>query len=143
MIMIAGRSGGLQSPIHTGEVNGKPLRFFRSPKPGPQMPWHVHDDLVTCLGLPRDLRRYFMRKMVNHWKDDIVTVATKDGIVTIAPHYVAQGLIGAVQDAKMAALYEGIERDYTREGAKALSVLTRFMGPEESVQYLVAAYKSQ
>jgi hypothetical protein len=63
-------------PIHVATINGKPLRFFRSPLterldavvskqlydeivllgPPPDLPWHSVNDLMLCMGLPRGLR---------------------------------------------------------------------------------------
>lgn len=85
----------LQTTLHTADVNGKPVRFFRSPQQGPDFPWHVADDLFLALGFPRPVRKEFQRKLKADHADQVRTVATSDGIVTIAPHYMAQGAIGA------------------------------------------------
>ena len=78
------------------------LRFFRTPNTDgrPDFPWHAVDDLYFCLGLNRDLRRLFLRTMKGH--DRSQTIATADGVVTIAPHHVAQGCINAMIEKRVA-----------------------------------------
>lgn len=132
------KSGELHSPIHTGQVNGKPLRFFRSPSQGAHMPYHAHDDLLVCLELPRDVRRVLKSKLASVWGGEIRTLATADGIVTIAPHVVAQSLLEMVIEAGAPAA-RMVEREYQAEGAKALSILTGDLGPEALVEYALAA----
>jgi hypothetical protein len=46
-----------QSPIHVGEINGKPLRFFRPQSDDDQMPWVSADDLQHAMGIPWELKR--------------------------------------------------------------------------------------
>ena len=36
------------APIHTAALGNATLRFFRSPLAGPDLPWHVHDDLALA-----------------------------------------------------------------------------------------------
>lgn len=87
---------GLASPLHVGRLNGRTLRFFRAPLAGTHLPWHAFDDLQTCLSLPEALRAALKRDLMADWGRDVRTVATADGIVTIAPHWMAAGLVGAV-----------------------------------------------
>src|SRR4051794_10610767 len=85
------------SPIYTGALNGQPLRFFKSPLPSPHFPWHASDDLHRCMRLPREVRRRFREQLKSsEWGKDVRTVATADGIITIAPHWMAQGFIGSM-----------------------------------------------
>jgi hypothetical protein len=86
-------------PIYIGTFNGKPLRFFKSPHPGPQFPWHSQDDLYKCLGLDHGARSVLRKMTAQNWADDVRIVDTENGLVTIAPHCMAQGLIGAVATA--------------------------------------------
>jgi hypothetical protein len=82
------------SPIHTGRLNGQPVRFFKGPTGGPELPWHAVDDLYRALGLPRAVRRQLLRMTQETWRQELRTVATTDGVVTIAPHDVAQACSG-------------------------------------------------
>ena len=136
----------IHTPVHVGVVAGKPLRFFRSPKPGPQMPWHAHDDLLSCLDLPDDLKLDFRRRLVGPWKADVRTVAVAEGVVTIAPHFIAQGLIGAAIEIGPVKSAKQVERDYHREGTIALELLAKAatgdLGPIAQFEYAMAAAKN-
>lgn len=109
---------GLVAPVRTGSLCEKPLRFFKAPLPGPHLPWHAPDDLHRCLGLPRDLRRHFQQRLQSSdWKKDVRTVATSDGVVTIAPHWIAQGMIGAMIDVGRADYFTEIA--YNKQAKEA------------------------
>src|SRR3712207_3966318 len=86
------------APTHTGRLNGQPARFFTGPSGGPELPWHAVEDLYQALGLPRSVRRQLLRMMQETWGQELRTVATRDGVGTIAPHFVAQGLLGAAAE---------------------------------------------
>jgi hypothetical protein len=108
-------------PIHTATIGGHPLRFFRTPNDDgkPDMPWHSIDDLHRCLGLNRELRKLFLSKL-RKW-GSIRTVATADGIVTIAPHYMAQGCINAMVEKGIVP--PDVRDAYDYEGSVALNKL--------------------
>ena len=132
----------LASPAYTGTVNDKPLRFFKAPLQGAQLPWHAAADLHHCLSLPRDLRRHFRQSLrSSEWKDDVRTIATHDGIVTIAPHFMAQGLIGAMQEAGRADARTEIL--YTKEVKKAWDLIYPGGDFGEAIALLVAAVHNQ
>lgn len=125
--------------LHSGVVNGKPLRFVPSPLTGPDFPWHVADDLFAALAFPRAVRREFSRKLKAEHAKDVKTVATAAGIVTIAPHFMAQGAIGAAVDIGCAP--RSVEGEYGREGVKALN---KFLDPRgikdmDAVAYAIDA----
>jgi hypothetical protein len=88
-------------PIHIATIGGHQLRFFRRPinDGKPDFPWQSIDDLSLCLGFNREQRRVFLRKLKEFGGTQ--TVATVDGIVTIAPHYMAQGCTDAMVDEGM------------------------------------------
>ena len=67
----------------------------------------------------------------------MTTTATIDGVTTIAPHWMAQGLIDAA--VEFGAATASIERDYVREGVKALDALTGNLPPMASMQFAIAA----
>ena len=93
------------TPIHVASIGSSTLQFFKSPSAAPDIPWHAHDDLVSCLGLAARSRRPFHheRLMAGPFKDDVRVVATPNGIATIAPHFAAQSLIEAMIEAGMAS----------------------------------------
>jgi hypothetical protein len=53
----------LIKPLHIGTIRDQQLRFYGTPNDDgrPDMPWHCHDDLQRCFGMPRNQRRYFLR----------------------------------------------------------------------------------
>jgi hypothetical protein len=108
------------TPLHIATVGGHPLRFFKTPLEDgrPDLPWHCVDDLHRCLGLNRDARRVFLRKLQSaEWGKDVRTVATADGLITVAPHYMAQGWIDAMVEDEMTPA--SVRRDYDHAGAEA------------------------
>ena len=129
------------APIHTAALGNSTLRFFRSPLAGPDLPWHVHDDLAACLGLPRDARRQFRQKLIGGpFKGDIRVVAAADGIVTIAPHFVAQGLIGASMQIGLAS--PALEDRYSAAAIAAFKMMTGDLPPLAAVEMAIAAAKT-
>lgn len=129
------------APIHAANIGKGELRFFRSPSTAPDLPWHAFEDLAKCLGLPRSLRREFHRKLVSGpFKDDARTIATTTGIVTIAPHFCAQGLIQAA--VHFGAAEASIEMEYVRAGVAAMNVLTGDLPPQASFEYVIAAARN-
>src|SRR5262245_55631966 len=100
-------------PLHIGIVGGHPLRLFRSPLNDgrPDFPWHAVDDLHQCLGLNRDARRFFLRKLKGvEWGKNVRTIATADGVVTVAPNYIAQGTVDAMVEEGMVSAVTSTER---------------------------------
>jgi hypothetical protein len=101
--------GAMINPLHVATVGGHSLRFFKTPLNDgrPDLPWHAIDDLQRCLGLNPDQRRAFqhlLRSRTKRWSVIPRTVATADGIVTVAPHFLAHGMIDAlIQDGQAPA----------------------------------------
>src|SRR5205807_1601323 len=86
----------LVEPIHIATIRGHQLRFFRTPNNDgrPDMPWHSHDDLLKCIGLGSEERRTMLRNsQCGPLKDAFKSIATIEGIVVIAPHYIARALL--------------------------------------------------
>ena len=108
-------------PLHVATVGGQPLRFFKSPLNDgrPDLPWHAVDDLHRCLGLNRDARRFFLRRL-RQWGEP-KTVATADGVVTVAPHFMAQGTVDAMVEEGVAPA--SVRTEYDRAGADAIRKL--------------------
>lgn len=92
----------LMKPLYTATINDKELRFYKSPmNEGPDFPWHCVDDLMICIGLPRSLRRKYAKDVHHMRVNGTKTVATKDGIISIAPSYHAQGFLDAMVEVGM------------------------------------------
>jgi hypothetical protein len=129
----------LVAPLHTAAVGLGNLRFFRSQEEGPRQPWHSVEDLYRCMSMDRGLRRHFLAKLKADWKADIREVQTDTGQTTIAPHFMAQGVI----DSMIAVGHAPASMDiaYARACAGAMDVLTLGMSPAEAMTYSVAAYR--
>lgn len=129
--------GSLAAPLHIGRLNDRPLRFFRAPVSGNQLPWHAWEDMQACLDLAPDIRAYFRRCLMEDWASDVRTVATSEGIVTIAPHWMAQGIIGAIGEIKGTEPTWSIA--YTGQMVAAWGVLTGDMPASASMELLAVA----
>jgi hypothetical protein len=112
-------------PLHEAIVRGNRLRFFKSPLNDgkPDFPWHSIDDLANCMGLSSVQREFILRSMRNkpNVGDPLRTVSTSNGPVVIAPHYVAQGMIGALRQMKKVS--KSAADAYARAGADACTKL--------------------
>ncbi|SDA25065.1 hypothetical protein SAMN02799622_03545 [Methylobacterium sp. UNC378MF] len=114
------------TPIHAAEINSTLVRFFCGPATGPDMPWHAHEDLLAALALPRDLRRALKAALLKSWKEVCHTVEVDGEPVLIAPHFVAQGLIGMAQEIGkgVTTTPDIVDREYARAGVAAMNALT-------------------
>lgn len=132
-------------PLHVATVCGKRFRFFRGPGDAPDMPWHAHDDLLAALALPRPLRRELRSKMLKNFGPQCRTVEVDGEPVLIAPHYVAQRLVGAARDAGhgITTTPAQVDREYVAGGTAALKALTAGLGQAEGFHYLMAAFQNQ
>ncbi len=113
----------LTEPLHVAEINSHRLRFFKSPRDRPDLPWHVPADLATCFALEEGLANAILRDMKTNsrWKDDIRTVATAEGFTMIASHSMAQGFLGAMEEVGQIA--KGAFEIYVRAGMPAMDKL--------------------
>jgi hypothetical protein len=132
----------LTKPIHTGTVCGKPLRFFKTPNNDgkPDMQWFAVEDLQICLGMPGQLRKFMRRKMQQMWGAELKTISTPDGVVTIAPHFMVQGMIDAMRDSGIVP--ETTYNEYAMAGTDAMRILTEHLSfPDDLLPWMVAALK--
>jgi hypothetical protein len=112
-------------PIHVATIRGKQLRLYRTPASDgrPDFAWHSTDDLQNILGTTREVRRYWAKECrKGPFKADFRTVATPDGLTTIAPHYVAQGTTDSF--AQMVGSTKDVEEEYGFAVVEACNVLT-------------------
>jgi hypothetical protein len=127
------------APIHVGTITEVPVRFFKAPTQVPNLPWHAHDDLLRAIGLPRALRRHFQQMVQKAFGKDLKTIAATDGLVTIAPHYAAQGLLGAAADVGMAHDYETL---YALQAADALKKLAGDLPLQAHLEFCLEAARN-
>lgn len=133
-------------PIHIATINGMSVRFFRGPADGPDMPWHAHEELLTALALPRDLRRALKAALLKSWKDACHTVEVDGEPVLLAPHFVAQGLIGMAQEAGkgVTTTPDLVDREYARAGVGAMNVLTAHLpDTRDRFAWAMQAFRNQ
>ncbi len=116
------------APLWTAAVNGRSVRYFRSPLTGPDFPWHAFLDLIAAMGQSDDLQEHFLRMVRNGpFRQDTRVVGTTDGPVIIGPHYMAQGLIGALDELGKAP--SDFERAYCQGLSDAIDALTGDLSP--------------
>jgi hypothetical protein len=117
----------ITTPIHIATVNGKSLRFFKSPVKDPDMPWFAVDDLPKCFELSRLAGMVLeIIKREPKWADVVRRISTADGVVTIAPHYMAQGFFGAAE--QQGELSKSVLKTYLEAGVPATQKLLRDAG---------------
>src|SRR5215470_4825469 len=78
----------LIQPLHVVTIRGKLLQFYKTPNKDarPDLAWHSFDDLQQVCGLTCEQRRFMAKHFANGpFKADFRTIATTDGLVTIAP----------------------------------------------------------
>jgi hypothetical protein len=130
---------GITQPLYVAIIHGHQLRFYRTPNNDgrPDLPWHCCDDLYRCMGLPRGVRKHFQQQMKRgRFAGDFRTIATSDGVITIAPHYVAQGVTSAWDEIDGV----DIENEYARESAHACKKLTAgLVFPDQVLPWMKAA----
>lgn len=131
----------LVAPVHIAAVGLANLRFFGPPNGGREFPYVSVDDLHACLSLPHELRRTLKSNLRStKWRDDTFTVATADGIVSLVPHFMAQGLIHAMQEVGRAPA--GFHDAYIVGGSAAMTKITSHLSPDEMVAYTMDAWKN-
>ena len=134
------------TPIHIATINGVTVRFFRGPADGPDMPWHAHEELLAALALPRDLRRSLRAALLRNWQGACHTVEVDGEPVLLAPHFVAQGLIGMAQEVGkgITTTPDLIDREYARAGVAAMNALTAHMpAAEDRFTWAMQAFHNQ
>ncbi|MDW7555372.1 MULTISPECIES: hypothetical protein [Azospirillum] len=127
----------MQKPIHTGNINGKPVRFFATPLNDglPDFPWHSTNDLMSACNLDGTARQHFMRMAQRDHVGTMQTIATPDGVVTVAPHYHAQGFVDAMVHVKRVKKRARADYDMAiMEAGKALFPMGM------SFEYMIAAF---
>lgn len=133
----------LVKPLSTAAVGLGNLRFFRPPLPGVRMVWHSFQDLQACLALPRDLRREFVSRLRGEWSKDTRAVMTEAGPTTLAPHFMAQGMIHSMMEFGKADAET--ERQYVSGMVAATKVYHDEMGLSEveGVNYSLRAFREE
>lgn len=133
-------NSNLVEPIHVGQVNGQPVRFFASHLDRPDWPHHAIDDLHKALGMPRELRRKLVRvahKAFGQWMRTVAIEGDGGGLVTLAPNQSAQVVFENLNSLG----YPNPELfdEFADAACEAANVVTAAMPPEVAVRYMAAA----
>jgi hypothetical protein len=134
----------LVTPIHTGTVNGHPVRFFKGPSDLPQIAWHAVEDFCQALGMVPAVSQRLLGKNQETWGRALRTVATADGLVTIAPHFVVCGLFEVAFDLMTTGAKSPAEIicDYFREASEAVERLASDLPPLAHASYAFIAFQN-
>ncbi|GAN55461.1 hypothetical protein [Tanticharoenia sakaeratensis] len=128
----------LHNPIYTGQVNGRAVRFFRAPNGVVALPWHSVADLVSAAGLPLDAQRVFIdATRSGPFQDAVRTVNTDAGKCLIAPHFVAQGTIGAFKKTGFLPDNDEFDTAFCLAGCEAANVLHEGLSPAERMRAVI------
>jgi hypothetical protein len=90
-------TGDGDGPLYVGIINGRPVRFFRSPLLRPEVPWISQEDLMVALGFPRRNRRELMHR----FRADARAIGVGHEQVFIIDRDHAKGLIGAAIESSL------------------------------------------
>ena len=125
------------TPLHTGTVNGSPVRFFRSPIEDGRadLPWMAWDDLTAAFPLPANVQAHFRQSLRTDWPDVSRTIATITGPVVVVPHFAGKGFIGAMVEC----LRIDAEVEYTKSATKALDALMGDRPFDAVIRYVAVA----
>ncbi|WP_404379943.1 hypothetical protein [Caenispirillum salinarum] len=79
--------------IHTGRVDGSPVRFFRSPHfPAPDLPWPDLPALLMALGLAEGDALHVLHKLQRDWPGLARRIPTAEGFAVAVPFFTARDL---------------------------------------------------
>lgn len=124
------------APLYVGQVAGRPLRMFRSPRPLGEMPWHSVDDFRACLNITRQQYRRIERSVPDEFAL-ARTIVTPQGPVLIGPHSLARMIItssaGLVTPAFMA--------EYAIASRSAFHMMTSVLSEDSKRRYAGVAMR--
>ena len=124
-------------PIHTANVNGKPVRFFRSHLDRPDFPWHSANDLSAGGKLSAGTRRSLLHGLFKDWRHDLKQAVVSGELTTLAPHF-----IGKLQAEIIDGFSPGFHRAYIKAATAAANVVMLGMPDAEQLAYMRAATRN-
>lgn len=137
----------LRNILLDADVLGHRVRYFEPPqfleKGEADFPWVAFEDLTGIFSDGSDFTNFIFQKLREDWPDP-VTVATIDGIVTIVPRYMAEGLFDAVEENSSAYSFdEGLDRlrgRYRNQLTAAMKAMTQHLSPAEKLAFSLEAF---
>ena len=127
----------IETALHDATTSYGRIRYHRPPHDEPDFAWVNLDDIMRMLKMPMGLRIEMLRAIQEDWKEDLKTIATSEGIVTICPHYMIQGLFDAWIQEGFAG--NDILKTYLAEGMRASKKLTEGWSTEDRRAFMFAA----
>lgn len=116
------------SPLYNAEINGHRLRFFKNPDGTRDMPWHAFYDLLMLTNYSnREAKQMLAATRGGPFKAKVQTIATSEGPVVIGPHWMAQGMIGAMLD--VGQITPEIEAAYVKASAHVIGLMVDHLPP--------------
>jgi hypothetical protein len=86
-------SGSAERPVHVAMIDGQAVRFFRSPRRGPDLCWPVACDVMRLVGFAMAERAMVLALPDWHGMGPLHTVASTDGVVICFSPRAAQDVI--------------------------------------------------
>ncbi|MBF0851021.1 hypothetical protein HKD27_08830 [Gluconobacter sp. R75690] len=123
------------TPVHAHQINEKPVRFFCPPNGSVDLPWTSYEDLLSATGLSRQARRHFLEMTrKGEYGDALRTVRVPGGQTTIVPHYICQGIMGALETE--GTLPQRFQAQYTLGSCAAFQQIHKDLSPNDRAQTL-------
>ncbi|ACK51690.1 hypothetical protein Msil_2770 [Methylocella silvestris BL2] len=126
----------IQRPIHSG--NGCRLRFFRSPRLRPELPWHAVSDLLEVLAYPIEVQLDLLRGLRTGWGRRVATIAVSGGPIVIAPNPFAIELIAPAIEGQLVT--PEIQDEYRHAATEALLELIPNIAGDAPYRFLDACH---
>ena len=125
--------------LGTHTINGRPVRFYCPPTAGPDFPWFSLDDLLLALKLSRQARRHIARLAREDWGEYLTTAMCEGSIITVAPHFVAQGLLDAL--ISTGQITQSASDGYYEAGVSVMKELTGHLSPQDLLPWAAEALR--
>lgn len=118
--------------LHSVDINGVTVRFFRSHRSGPDFPYVALLDLLSAARFPIADRKLFMENLPREFSSEFASLAVDDKgqveIVRACSHSMAQGVFGIAEHIGA----EDIDLPYRCAAVDAINKLARERGLSEA-----------
>lgn len=132
-------------PLLVGEVFGRQLRFFASPTykatGEPDGPWFAYEDFIRVIGIDQEKGEAIFRMLRQDWEEP-QTIATKDGLITIIPRFMAEGFFDVVdahhQLFDLPAEHRLVRGRFRNQLSEALKEMTKGMAVPQKLAFVLS-----
>ncbi len=134
-------TGPVVSPVHVGQVRGRPLRLYPAPGPRPALPWVSAADWIAGLLASREDAVDALAQLPRgHLAPHLATVLTDAGPVLLVDQ------VGAFRLAAVVAVVDAPPDDALAELRRAtvagMTAQVRTMTPEAARCFTICAYEA-